>query len=173
MGDSQLLTQGPRLVDLGAKPVAKIQYLKKETRDGITQHHVCIEVVPGKLTDDAYLLVPKGKGPLPAVVVVYYDARTGNGQGAKLRDFAWQLAKRGFVTLSVGSPPASYYPNKENAQLQPLSYHAYVAANCYHILAGLPFVDALRIGIVGHSYGGIKRTDLSIFRTLFEEVKNG
>ncbi len=132
----------------------KIQYLKKETRDGITQHHVRIEVAPGKFTDDAYLLVPEGKGPFPAVVVVYYDAKTGIGQGTKLRDFAWQLAKRGFVTLSVGSPPASYYPNKENAQLQPLSYHAYVAANCYHILAGLPFVDALRVGILGHSYGG-------------------
>ena len=26
---------------------------------------------------DAFLLVPDGKGPFPAVVVVYYDAQTG------------------------------------------------------------------------------------------------
>jgi hypothetical protein len=89
------------------------------------------------------------------VLVVYYDARTGIGKGkAELRDFAYQLAKRGFVSLSLGSPPASYYPSKDKVQLQPLSYHAYVAANCYNALANLPQVDARRVGVVGHSYGG-------------------
>ncbi len=132
----------------------KIQYLDKERRGNITQHHVRIEIAPGRMTDDAYLLVPDGKGPFPAVVVVYYDAKTGIGRGkVGLRDFAYQLAKRGFVTLSLGSAPETYYPNKKSP-LQPLSFHAYVAVNCYQLLAGLPFVDALRIGIVGHSYGG-------------------
>ncbi len=99
--------------------------------------------------------MPDGKGPFPAVVVVFYDARTGVGLGkAPRRDFALQLAKRGFVALSLGSPPASYYPDRRNAQLQPLSYHAYEAANCYNLLAGLKQVDPKRIGIVGHSYGG-------------------
>lgn len=133
----------------------KIEYLAKEQRENITQHHVRIEVAPEKMTDDAYLLVPPGDGPFPAVLVVYYDAKTGIGQGkAELRDFAWQLARRGFVTLSLGSAPASFYPNKEQAQLQPLSYHAYVAANCHTILARLPQVDSQKIGVVGHSYGG-------------------
>jgi dipeptidyl aminopeptidase/acylaminoacyl peptidase len=133
----------------------KIEYLKKEKRDGYTEHHVRIEIAPGKFTDDAYLLVPDGEGPFPAVVVVYYDAKTGIGQGkSELRDFAAQLAKRGFVALSVGSPPESYYPSKDKAQLQPLSYHAYVAANCYHLLVSLDYVDPDRVGIVGHSYGG-------------------
>ena len=133
----------------------KIEYLAKEKRENFTQHHVRIEVAPGKMTDDAFLLVPDGKGPFPAVVVVYYEAKTGIGANKnQLRDFAYQLAKRGFVTLSIGSPPQSYYPSKENVQLQPLSYHAYVAANCYNLLASLGYVDAARIGIVGHSYGG-------------------
>src|SRR5207237_3888925 len=61
---------------------------------------------------------------------------------------------RGFVTLSLGSTPASFYPNKEKAQLQPLSYHAYEAANCHTALTNLPQVDPKRIGVVGHSYGG-------------------
>jgi hypothetical protein len=139
--------------DLIEKP--KIEYLEKERRDRLTQHHLRLEVAPKKTTEDAYLLVPDGRGPFPAVLVVYYDARTGIGQGkAELRDFAYQLAKRGFVTLSLGSPPASYYPDKDKAQLQPLSYHAYVAANCYNALAGLAQVDAKRVGVVGHSYGG-------------------
>jgi hypothetical protein len=136
-----------------AKP--KIEYLAKEKRDNFTEHHIRLEVAPGRLTDDAYLLIPDGKGPFPAVVVVFYDAKTGIGKGKnELLAFAADLAKRGFVTLSLGSAPETYYPDKEKCKLQPLSFHGYEAANCHSALASLPQVDAKRIGIVGHSYGG-------------------
>jgi hypothetical protein len=62
------------------------------------------------------------------------------------------------VALCVGQQPwlngPIYYPGFENAQLQPLSYLAYVAANCHTLLSKLPEVDKKRIGVVGHSYGG-------------------
>ena len=145
-----LMGPWPPLVE---KP--KIEYLAKEKQEGFTLHHVKIEVAPGKMTDDARLLVPDGKGPFPAVLVVFYESKTGIGEGkSKMLDWALQLAKRGFVTLSIGSPPASYYPTKEECKLQPLSYHAYVAANCCNLLGNLPEVDPKRIGVVGHSYGG-------------------
>jgi hypothetical protein len=132
----------------------RVDYRKKERRDGsITQHHVRVEVAP-KLTRDAYLLVPDGKGPFPAVLVVFYDPETGIGKKGTLLDFAYQLARRGFVTLSLGSPPETYYPSREEARLQPLSFHAYVAANCYNALARHPSVDPNRVGVIGHSYGG-------------------
>jgi hypothetical protein len=136
-----------------AKP--KLEYLEKERRDNFTQHHVRLEVAPDLTTDDAYLLVPDGKGPFPAVLVVFYDGKTGIGRGrAGHCDFASQLARRGFVTLSLGSAPATFYPSKEKAQLQPLSFHAYMAAIAHTALATLPEVDAKRIGVLGHSYGG-------------------
>lgn len=133
-----------------------IEYLEKEQRDNFTQHHIRLQIAPDRTTDDAYLLIPEGKGPFPAVVVVFYDGLTGIGREAKgpFRDFAYQLAKRGFVTLSLGSSPYTYYPTKETCKIQPLSFHAYVASNCRRALATLPQVDPQRIGITGHSYGG-------------------
>jgi hypothetical protein len=144
------LGQWPPLVD---KP--KIEYLEKEQRGKFTQHKLRLAVAPKKMTDDAYLLLPEGKGPFPAVLVVFYEAKTGIGLGKNDKlGFALELAQRGFVALSIGSPPASFYPDKDKCKLQPLSYHAYVAANCWNALASLPQVDAQRIGVVGHSYGG-------------------
>ncbi len=41
----------------------------------------------------------------PAVLVPYYEPETSIGTSNHLfRDYAWQLARRGFVTLSIGSP---------------------------------------------------------------------
>jgi dienelactone hydrolase len=133
----------------------KVEYLEKERREGVTQHRIRIETAPGRTVDDAYLLVPDGPGPFPAVLVVYYEAKTGVGLGkSPLRDFALQLARRGIVTLSLGGDPNTYYPTKETCRIQPLSFHAYEAANCCNALANLPTVDPKRIGVVGHSYGG-------------------
>lgn len=133
----------------------KLETVNESRREALVRRQVRLEVAPGRTTEDAYLLIPEGKGPFPAVLVVYYDGKTGIGEGkAERRDFALQLARRGFITLSLGSPPASYYPDKAKAQLQPLSYHAYVAANAHTALSNMPSVDPKRIGIVGHSYGG-------------------
>ncbi len=133
----------------------RLEELSREERPGYSQRHIRLQIAPDRVTDDAYLLVPHGPGPFPGVLVVYYEAKTGIGEGKEpLRDFAAQLARRGFVALSLGSDPNTYYPSREQATLQPLSFHAYVAANACNALAALPTVDPQRIGVVGHSYGG-------------------
>ena len=71
MGDWPPLIEKPRL-----EPGAK------DRREGITQYPITIETAPGRLVDDAYLLIPDGKGPFPAVVVVFYEAKTGVGLGS-------------------------------------------------------------------------------------------
>lgn len=147
-----VMGQWPAVIE---KP--QIDYLEKSQRDGFTQHKVKVEVARGQMLA-AYLLVPPGEGPFPAVFVPFYDPETSTAlsKTAKpFRDFAYQLTRRGFVTLSIGSPGGdARKPDTAGNVLQPLSYLGYVAANGYQALASLPYVDARRIGIVGHSYGG-------------------
>src|SRR5687767_14490531 len=82
----------------------KIEKLRVESRDDLQQHHIRIEYARG-LMSPAILLVPAGRGPFPAVVVPFYDPETSAGLAGKpLRDFGYQLARRGFVALCVGAP---------------------------------------------------------------------
>jgi dienelactone hydrolase len=97
---------------------------------------------------------------------VYYQPKTAIGErfpgfDYKYRDFALQLAKRGFITLSLGTTKTTsvktyslYYPSRDSAQIEPLSTLAYAAANAWYVLSKVPEVDSTRIGIMGHSYGG-------------------
>jgi dienelactone hydrolase len=144
-----LMGKWPRLL---AAP--KLEEVNAVEREGFIELEVKLEVAPGYLVE-AYLLVPDGKGPFPAVVVPYYDAKTGAGHGKELRDFGAQLTRRGFVSLSLGWPmPRREGGTAEEATIQPLTFLAYVAANCHRALERRPEVEAERIGIVGHSFGG-------------------
>jgi dienelactone hydrolase len=153
----------PPLVE---RPV--IKKLESVERDGYTQHKVQVQASPDGKWVDGYLLVPKGPGPFPAAVVPFYEPLTSIGQGAKGRgagthDYGLQLVKRGFVTLSIGTPgsldlggdtrQALVQAGKE-LHRQPLTLLAYVAANCLTALGQLAEVDPQRIGIIGLSYGG-------------------
>ena len=141
----------------------KLEFLDSIKRDGYTQYKVRFNWVPGQKTN-GYLIVPDGKGKMPAVITVYYEPETAAGLGRPDlpdRDFAYQLCKRGFVTLSLGTTESTnsktysiYYPGIQNASVQPLSMLAYAAANAWNVLAKVQNVDSKRIGIMGHSYGG-------------------
>lgn len=139
----------------------EFEFLSSEKQDGFTRHKVRFYWTPNEQTE-GYLLIPEKTGAKPAVITVFYEPETAVGIGGKpYRDFAYQLVKRGFVTLSIGTTETTksktysiYYPNRENAQLQPLSALAYAAANAWEVLAKVNEVDSTRIGIVGHSYGG-------------------
>jgi dienelactone hydrolase len=153
----QLLSEWHEL--MGAWPPvltnARIEVLRESRRENFTQRRVRVEVAPGQRTE-GWLLVPEGTGPFPAVFVPFYEPETSVGlKGEPERDFARQLTRAGFVTLSIGTPAGdARMPDRAGIAVQPLSYYAYVAANAWNALAALPDVDPARIGVVGHSYGG-------------------
>jgi hypothetical protein len=87
----------------------KLEIVESAAREDFTQHKVRVEVAAGNMVN-GYLLVPKREGgaKMPAVFIPYYEPETSIGlsppaKGA-FRDYGYQLAKRGFVTLSIGSP---------------------------------------------------------------------
>jgi dienelactone hydrolase len=154
----------PPLVE---RPVVKKS--AKVERDGYTEYKVQVQASPNGQWVDGYLLIPNGKGPFPAVVVPFYEPLTSIGQGDKGRgvgthDYGLQLVKRGFVTLSIGTPGSldklggdtreALIKVGEELRRQPLTMLAYVAANCLTALAQMAEVDPARIGIIGLSYGG-------------------
>lgn len=147
---------------------------ERQNRAGVTQYRVQIEVAAGVM-QPGFLLLPPATftGKRPAVLVPFYAPEVSvayagptplEGQAKRMlttgergqgRDFALQLARRGFVTLSIGSPADdAYHPELNGAKCQPLSYLAYIAANCHTALAQRAEVDPKRIGVLGHSYGG-------------------
>jgi dienelactone hydrolase len=149
------------------RPVVK--KLEKAERDGYTEYKVQVQASPEGKWVDGYLLVPRGPGPFPAVVVPFYEPLTSIGRGDKGRgvgthDYGLQLVKRGFVTLSIGTPGSldrlggdtrtALTQAGTDLRRQPLTLLAYVAANCLTALAQMPEVDPARIGIIGLSYGG-------------------
>jgi len=138
----------------------KGEIIETKKRENFNQHRFKFYITPTQKTQ-GYLLIPLGKGKHPAVITVYYEPESAIGMGKKHRDFAYQLTKRGFVTLSIGTTDSTksktyslYYPNLEEARVQPLSLLAYGAANAWHVLSNRPEVDSKRIGIMGHSFGG-------------------
>ena len=139
----------------------RVEVLGEARRENFQQIKVRFKWTPVEFTT-GYLLIPDGRGKRPAAVTVFYEPETAIGLGTRPhRDFALQLARRGFVALSIGSTEATlnrtyatYYPSIDKATVQPLSMLGCAAANAWHVLAQRPEVDDQRIGIVGHSYGG-------------------
>jgi dienelactone hydrolase len=134
---------------------ARMETIMQTEEPLYVRRRVRVEIASERF-EEGWLLIPKSAGTHPAVLVPFYEPETSIGMGDKEhRDYARKLAERGFVTLAIGSPGGdARKPDPRKEGWQPLSFLAYVAANCGNALCALPEVDGRRLGIVGHSYGG-------------------
>jgi dienelactone hydrolase len=112
----------------------------------------------------AYLALPQGSGPFPAMVLVH------GGGGTAYREWAELWAKRGYVALAMdlagatpdkkrlpdGGPPQDDNTKFNFEKVEDAwTYHAVAAViHGVSLLAARKDVDAERIGITGISWGG-------------------
>jgi len=125
----------------------------------------------------AYLLIPKGalagRQPVPAVLCLHpTDNRFGHkvvvGLGGRPnRQYAQELAERGYVTLAPSYPLlANYQPD-----LRRLGYESGTMKAIWDnirgvdLLLSLPFVKRCGVGVIGHSLGGHN----AVFTAVFDE----
>jgi dienelactone hydrolase len=108
----------------------------------------------------AYLVVPPGKGPFPAVIWAH-------GSGGTRKDLillATWLAARGAVSLVVDDPferdPQLNYASDER-QLDAITQQVIDLRRSVDLLQSLRYVDPKRIGFVGLSFGAMQGALLS------------
>jgi dienelactone hydrolase len=123
----------------------------------------------------AYLLIPKdvlaGKKKVPAILclhgtnnVVGHGIVVGLG-GVPNRGYALELAERGYVTLAPNYPLlAKYQPDLKKLGWESGTLKAvWDNMRGLDLLASLPFVDASRMGAIGHSLGGHNSVYTAVF----------
>ncbi|MDT8307585.1 MAG: acetylxylan esterase [Anaerolineae bacterium] len=149
---------------------------------GYIRHRITYTAADGDVVP-AYLLLPEGEGPYPAVIVHHQHAsqrHLGKSEvvgiaGDPLQAFAPALAQRGFAVLAPDS--VCFEDRRKNATGTQVHEDDHLqhfvemgnrlvlgdtlmrkvladASRGLALLAHHPRVDARRIGALGHSYGG-------------------
>ena len=125
-------------------PLDKQQELLIE-RKGIKVFDVSYRVPTDDNRTSAYLVLPAGKGPFPAVVFLH-----SNGGRDAFLPIAILLARVGVIGLAME-------PNTDLPSLSQMMKHDIVSVKrAFDLLAARGDVDTNRIGAVGHSGGSIK-----------------
>lgn len=170
---------------LGFKPVEMaVGYDVQESVSfaGYIRHRIAYTAADGDVIP-AYLLLPEGEGPYPAVIVHHQHAsqrHLGKSEavgiaGDPLQAFAPALAQRGFAVLAPDSicfedrrhnasgmeirddDDLQHFVEMGNRLVRGDTLMRKVLADASSglaLLAHHPQVDARRIGALGHSYGG-------------------
>ncbi len=126
-----------------------------ERTDAWTKYHVTYQ--GGGLTISGVLLMPNGTGPFPAVVLNHGHIDTAvytNGRG--LRREQDYLARHGYAVLHTDYRNHAQSSKDDRDELAVRLAYGEDAINAVVALkaAGLPKIDATRVGMMGHSMGG-------------------
>jgi dienelactone hydrolase len=168
---------GPMPAKRDAAP--KWEVIETDRVEGVVRRRIRYEVEPG-ITTEAYLLEPEKRASKSPGVAVFHSTvdhsirQPAGVQGRPEKFFGLKLAQRGCVTIS----PRNYlWPTNDRiaAQAEADNFHqrhptSKGMARMLHdslvavdILTSLPYVDADRIGSVGHSLGAKEVLYLAAF----------
>jgi predicted esterase len=136
-----------------------VQEVKTEHKDGATVHDLSYAGPKGRIT--AFLVVPDGEGPFPAVLFM------PGAPGARFTFYseAIALAKRGIVSL-LPDPPYARPPIEDVVEFKPSDKDG-VVQEIVEMRRGIDFlvsrddVDPSRLGYVGFSWGASLGADFA------------
>jgi dienelactone hydrolase len=138
--------------DVDSAAPLDVEEVKSETKDGAVVHDITYAGPEGRV--DAFLIVPEGDGPHPAVEFM------PGAPGARYTFFteAIELAKLGVVSL-LPDPPYARPPIKDVVVFKPSDKDGIVQEvkemrRGIDLLVSRPEVDPSRLGYVGFSWGG-------------------
>ena len=145
--------------------------------DGHTRRKVAFQSAKGERVP-AWLLVPADiEGKMPAVLCLHQtvaigkDEPVGLGKREELQ-YALHLVKRGYVCLAPDYPSFGEhaYDFKKSAFQSGSMKAVWDNIRAVDLLCSLPFVDARRLGVIGHSLGGHNSMFTACFDTRLKAV---
>ncbi|MCA8996439.1 MAG: alpha/beta fold hydrolase, partial [Planctomycetaceae bacterium] len=145
-------------------PEAPLEIKKEEefSGDGFDRDMITFASGDGdRISADLYFPNPRPEGKVPAIVALHPTGAPGKrivaGEGKANRQYAMELAKRGYVVI------APDYPSFGDLKDYNFENDDYISGTmkgivnhmrCVDLLQSLPAVDPDRIGVIGHSLGG-------------------
>lgn len=171
-----------------SKPPLKAKIIEERQRDGHLLRKLVFQTEPGEFVP-AYLLVPKNlKGRAPVVLCPHQTTQAGMKEPAGLAgnpqlQTALHLVERGFVTFTYDAlcfgerhdAASGHYGDaipfyRRHPRWSLMGKMVWDLQRAIDYLETLDFVDAARIGSVGHSHGGYT----TLFAMAFDErIKAG
>ena len=141
-----------RLYDYDASAPLDVKELKVEQKDGATIHDITYAGPEGRI--DAYLTIPNGDGPFPAVLFM------PGAPGARFTFYteSLELARRGIASL-LPDPPYARPPIEDVVKFTPADRDGIVQEvvemrRGIDLLVSRDDIDPGRLGYVGFSWGG-------------------
>jgi len=131
---------------------------------------------PDRIPAYLFLPAPPSSEKHPAIIALHPTSKLGKaeitGQGQPNRQYALELAQRGYVVLAPDYPSFGDYPCDFNdpryasGTMKGIFNHM----RCVDLLQSLKEVDPNRIGAIGHSLGGHNALFLAAFDTRVKAV---
>ena len=130
-----------------------------ETAAPYTENEVTIETTSPNIRLAGALAVPKGKGQFPAALLI-----AGNGPHTRdqmisgspmFRQIADYLARNGIAVLRVDKRGTGKSTGPKNVDESTIAEFAQDAQDCFNFLKKRAEIDPAKIGLIGHSEGGI------------------